>query len=72
MTKEYTKYIVEGRIQPVPGVSYEWAWTRYDYQEWDNLEEAVDELKFYRKIHSVHDFRIVKKDYTTKETILDL
>jgi len=71
MTREYTKYIVEGRVKPVPGVGHEWTWARFDYHERDDLTEALDELEFCRKIHTAHDFRVVRKDYIAKETILD-
>ena len=71
MTNKYTKYIVEGRQKPVPGVGHEWTWACFAYREWDNVQEALDELEFCRKVHKEHEFRVVCKDYIVKETVLD-
>lgn len=68
MTNEYANYIIEGKPKDrdVPWRSYE-----HSPFEEDDLQGAIDEATFYRKIHKHFDFRIVLRRFTTNDTITE-
>lgn len=68
MIKEFTRYIIEGKIkQEKDDIG---TWTHYGYREWEDIQDAIDEVQFYRTYHKQHEWRVVKRDYVATDTIL--
>jgi hypothetical protein len=68
MTKEYTKYFVElSPINKEPTV-----WHEHDKIGEDSLEDAREELEWLKKSFGKNfTFRIVQRDYTYEETVIE-
>lgn len=69
MGKEYTRYFIESRIKSEPNIS---EWVSINQVGLDCYGETLKEIKFLRKssFSKHYDFRIVKRHYSVKETIL--
>lgn len=69
MTKEYTKYVIEGRPKGYVNVP----WRSYEHKPFneDELQGAIDEVTFYRQTHKQHEFRIVLRHFVTTDTITE-
>ena len=68
MTKEYTKYFVElSAKDKEPTV-----WHEHHKVGEDSLEDAREELKWLKKSFGENfTFRIVQRDYTYKEIVIE-
>ena len=62
MFETYFTYAIEGRTNDTS------PWKRYEYRETEELQEIIDEMKFYRKTYPDVEFRIIQRE--CKESVL--
>jgi len=68
MTKEYTRYFAELKSKDKEQPN----WFPHNTHGEDSIEEAREELTFLKRSFSKNfTFRIVRRDYTYKETVLE-